>query len=164
MGSRPIEEKVTKKQLDAFFTHLNLTGNVKASCVKANMLRRHIYRLRERDLEIATRWQEALDSARDEIDAEVTRRGKDGWLEPLIVSGKVAYYPANQPRDENGNEIAGTVMMIRRFSDKLLETLHKGLHPDRYNPNNNVAAARPVDLLPDPPPTPDEPGPANPRL
>ena len=54
MGSRPIEDKITKKQLDAFFTHLNLTGNVKASCVKANMLRRQIYRLRERDVEIAT--------------------------------------------------------------------------------------------------------------
>lgn len=164
MASRPGEEKLTKKQLDAFFNELATTGVVKSACAKSVINRRLIYKMRERNIDIATRWQEALDSARDGIEAEVVRRGKEGWLEPMVVAGKVVYYPDHQPPDENGNIIAGTVMMVRKFSDKLLETYHKGLHPDRYNPNGNVAAPRPTDLLPDPEPTPDEPGPVNPKI
>lgn len=68
---------------------------------------------RQRDLEFAKAWDEALDMARAEIEHEIFRRSTEGYEEP-VYGGKYR------------ETVVGTV---RKYSDRLLELRARALLP-----------------------------------
>ncbi len=68
---------------------------------------------RERDLEFAADWDEAMDAARGEVESELHRRAVEG-VEEAVYGGRYK------------ESVVGTV---RKYSDRLLELRVKGLLP-----------------------------------
>ncbi|HKX80106.1 MAG TPA: hypothetical protein VJM34_16445 [Novosphingobium sp.] len=68
---------------------------------------------RQRDPAFADAWEEALDTARAEIDHEIYRRAVEGYDEP-VFGGKYR------------EQVVGT---IRRYSDRLLELRARAMLP-----------------------------------
>lgn len=91
---------------------------------------------RQRDPEFAVAWQEAVDTARAEIEHEIYRRSTEGYEEP-VFGGKYK------------EQIVGTV---RRYSDRLLELRARALLPAyrdaaALNVNKRVVVDMDPDLL-----------------
>jgi hypothetical protein len=98
---------------ERFIVALTSSGNVSWSALKANVTRRHVYRVRDEDSDFAAAWDEALDEATDVLEAEARRRALKGVPEPVYQKG----------------EKVGT---ITRYSDTLLIFLLKGMRPEKY--------------------------------
>jgi hypothetical protein len=61
-----------------------------------------------------------VDESRDILEAEAWRRANEGYTEPVVSHGKIVY-------DKDG-----TPLMVRKYSDTLMQTLLKGHHPEKY--------------------------------
>lgn len=96
-----------------FLERLAETANVTRSARAAKVERVTVYRHRRKDPEFLKAWDEALELGNDALEDEAIRRGKDGWLEPLVSAGKVV----------------GTV---RKYSDGLLNTMLKARRPEKF--------------------------------
>ena len=81
--------------------------------------RRTIYDWRDADVEFRDRWDEAISSAVEAMEAEADRRGIEGTLKPVFYKGVECGY-------------------IREFSDTLLVFRLKALAPDKYREQSNV--------------------------
>src|SRR5687767_5882781 len=71
----------------AFLTSLALTGNVSLSATFAKVDRTTVYLTRQKDAAFGAAWIDALDQAADRLEAEILRRGVEGWDEPVYGSG-----------------------------------------------------------------------------
>jgi hypothetical protein len=144
---------ITTRQRARFIQHLAQTANVTSSCAFAGFDRPSAYFFRKSDPEFAEAWADALEQSIDVLEAEARRRALEGDKEPVVNKDGLVY-------DENGKPL-----YISKRSDMLLVTLLKAHRPGRFQPQQQAVAAGnavPADLQPDPEPTPDEPGPANP--
>lgn len=108
--------------LTPFIAALRKRGIVKDACVAAKVDRSTAYRHRESDTDFAALWQDALDDAMDDVEAEIHRRGVEGWEEPVFGS-------------LGGAAGSGQIGTIRRYSDGLLQTLAKANRPSKFRDN-----------------------------
>jgi hypothetical protein len=97
---------------ERFVAAFELTGNVSAAARAAGVHRGTAYRHRQVEPEFRAAWDEAGEVAADALEAEVRRRGMEGWEEPV-------YY--------NGVECG----RIRKYDSKLLMFLLRALRPEK---------------------------------
>ncbi len=83
-------------------------------------------RLRKSDMEFAAACDEILQETADLIEAEIDRRGRVGWLDPVFQKGSQAV------------DCDGKPAFIRRFDSKLLLARAKALMPDRFGDSKRV--------------------------
>jgi hypothetical protein len=98
------------------------TANVTEAAEAAGIHRDTHYGWLQRYPEYREAFLEAHEAACDRVEAEVRRRGVEGWLEPRF--------------DRDGNEVGA----IRRYSDNLLMFHMKSLRPERYRDNAPLPA------------------------
>jgi hypothetical protein len=72
------------------------------------------------------RFEEANEAARDAVEAEIKRRGQDGYDEPIVYKGAIS-------KDENGKPVC-----VRKFSDVLLIVRAKAMMPEKYRDRSDV--------------------------
>jgi hypothetical protein len=92
-------------------------GNVLLACKAAGITRTTLYRWKEKP-QFLKLYEASLEDAKDNIKAEIYRRGHDGVDEPLLNMGKPVY-------DDDGK-----IMMVKKYSDSLLMFHAKMLMPE----------------------------------
>lgn len=131
--------EITSEDLAKFLQKLKSTnGNVSKACQAAKIARKTAYEHRKKNEEFAALWDEALETTYDAMEEEMYRRAVKGVVEPLIHKGQIV-------KDDNGKPI-----MIRKFSDRLLEFALKGNRPEKFRErvdiNNNHSGSLEIDL------------------
>lgn len=97
-----------------FISELRSNGGfVNKACIAINVSKQAVYNWRDSDPTFAQQWDDAINIATEELEAECRRRAYEGILEPVFYQGK-----------ECGQ--------IRRYSDTLLIFQLKALKPERY--------------------------------
>ena len=114
------QRRVTAERKAAFIVELRKHGIATAAARAASPHASPKYgclasfkEARRRDPQFCTQWDEAVEEAAARIEGELHRRAVEGWDEPVFQKG----------------EMVGT---IKRYSDRLLEILAKGVRPDKY--------------------------------
>ena len=110
----------TSQRRAKFVKELAKSGNISAAARKAGVSRSHAYALRSMDIDFASEWTDALETAVDTLEAEARRRAVDG---------------VDAPHFHQGN-VAGTV---KKYSDSLLMFLLKAHRPERYRERSAAA-------------------------
>lgn len=116
LGNRPI----TAKQRESFLANLAATGNVSRSAQAVGRSRGGFYKLKRTEVEFSEAWDQAMEAAADELEAEARRRAVDGVDEPIVYRGAVA-------KDADGRTVT-----VKRYSDVLLMFLLNGARPEKY--------------------------------
>jgi hypothetical protein len=102
-----------------FIEVLSQTANVTASAAAINSHRNTVYDWRERDLEFAAAWDNAIEVATDALEAEARRRALEGVLEPVISQGRIVMM-----NDEP--------LYVRKYSDNLMLAQLRAHRPEKY--------------------------------
>ena len=102
-----------------FLDTLRGTGNVRLAASNAGVARQVAYRARDSSPTFRDAWDEALEEARELLEAEARRRAAVGVEEPVYYKGQV-------------------VGMIRKYSDNLLMFLLKAHWPDKFRENVSI--------------------------
>ncbi len=123
--------KLTPTRRERFVKALAATGNVTAAVALAGTSRTRVYARRMADPAFAAAWDDAEESAADELEAEARRRAVEGIEQPIISMGKLA-------TDADGN-----VVMVKRYSDALLVLLLKAHRPDKFRERGSVEISGP---------------------
>jgi len=105
-----------------FLENLRLTGNITQSAKRAGRSAKVMKDLRERDPVFRDEYDAALDEAVDMLEGEARRRAVEGWEEPIFQRGE-------------------QIGLIRKYSDKLMETLLRGARPEKYGRDTGHRAA-----------------------
>lgn len=105
---------------DAFLQRLAETGNPSAACRASGLNRRQVNAMRQRDMDFAHAYDEALDDAADLLEAEAWRRAIEGVPQLLLKAGQPVL----------GAD--GEAIMVRRYSDPLLVMLLRGCKPAKF--------------------------------
>jgi hypothetical protein len=118
---------------DKFIDVLAASCNVSEACRAAGIARSTAHDWRAVDAEFMRRWDEAIETAKDALEAEARRRAVEGWQEPVYQQGR-------------------QVGTIQRYSDRMLEVLLKG-HKPQFRERSDVTVGvtipqpqQPVDL------------------
>ena len=109
--------KLTRERQERFLNALSETGSVTTAVDIAGTSRSRIYALKSADPAFASAWARAEDVAADRLADEARRRAVDGVPEPVVSAGKLV-------RDDDGQ-----VVLIRRYSDRLLAELLRARRP-----------------------------------
>lgn len=106
----------------AFLLALRTTANVAAACRIADVPRRSAYNRYRASPAFAARWDEVLEEAVDDLEAEARRRAVEGVARPVYGSGGPG---------------VGTVQVgeVRDYSDQLLMVLLKSHRPAKFREN-----------------------------
>lgn len=72
----------------SFLRTLRQTGTVTVAAEKAGVSRSQAYQLRKKDKAFAQDWDDALQAALDELEAELRRRAMQGTEQPVYFGGK----------------------------------------------------------------------------
>ena len=105
---------------ERFLKALALSGNITRAAREAGVKRRVMVARQAADPDFAARMREACDEAIDLLEAEARRRALDGVEEPIIRGGDFL-------RQDDGS-----IAVIRRYSDRLLELLLKAHRPEIF--------------------------------
>lgn len=92
--------------LHPFLDALRRTGIVSRACTAAGVTSSTAYALRQRDADVAAAWDDALETAYDEEEAEARRRAIEGVEEPIVYQGQLT--PVWE-RDAEGEVLMATV-------------------------------------------------------
>lgn len=114
----PVKMRPLKWQ-KAFLAALAETGIVLHAAAAAGIQRNTAYNRRLNDPDFAAAWDEAIEDAADRLEQEARRRAYEGTDEPVFYRG----------------EQCGA---IRRYSDRLLEFLLKGMRPHKFRENHSL--------------------------
>lgn len=101
--------RLSPEEKAVFLASLSRTGNVAASCRLINRNRRTIYLQRDRDPEFAVEWDDALETAMDDLEGEAWRRAKDGVRKQLFHQG-TPVYESRLVKREDGSTVAELVL------------------------------------------------------
>jgi hypothetical protein len=139
-----------------FLAALSRSGSVASACQAARIGRRTAYDRRFKDEDFSSRWESALETFADGIEAEAIRRAVKGVVRYRFYKGKAVLHPelclCNHGRlrhegDAACQEVACTCSHFlaqpyreRDRSDALLALLLKGLRPDRYRESLGLSA------------------------
>jgi transposase-like protein len=104
---------------ERFIAELKATANVSRSAAAIAINRRTAYDWRRQYPDFAEEWDQAIECAVDELEAEARRRAFTGVEEPVFYKGEECGY-------------------IRKYSDKLLELLLKAHLPNKYRESVKV--------------------------
>ena len=107
-----------------FLDTLRGTGNVRLATSNADVARQVAYRARDSSATFRADWDEALEEARELLEAEARRRAAIGVDEPVFYKGKVVGH-------------------IRKYSDNLLMFLLKAHWPEKFRDNYAVEHSGP---------------------
>ena len=111
-----------------FFKALAEGAAVGVACAEAGYGRRTAYEYRDKFEKFADRWDEAVETAVERLEAEADRRAVEGVLKPVFHRGEVCGH-------------------IRVFSDNLLMFRLKALRPHKYRDNASLQVDHaPVDI------------------
>ena len=113
------QKKGRKPWRPLFLDTLRGTGNVRLAASNAGVARQVAYRARDSSPTFRDAWDEALEEARELLEAEARRRAAVGVEEPVYYKGQV-------------------VGMIRKYSDNLLMFLLKAHWPDKFRENVSI--------------------------
>ena len=102
-----------------FLDTLRGTGNVRLAASNADVARQVAYRARDSSATFRAEWDEALEEARELLEAEARRRASIGVDEPVFYKGKVVGH-------------------VRKYSDNLLMFLLKAHWPDKFRENVSI--------------------------
>ena len=102
-----------------FLDTLRGTGNVRLSASNAGVARQVAYRARDSSPGFRADWDEAMEEARELLEAEARRRASIGVDEPVFYKGKVVGH-------------------VRKYSDNLLMFLLKAHWPDKFRENVSI--------------------------
>lgn len=117
---------IKKAKQDIFLEEFARHGNITLACRTAQIDRKTVYRWKENSDRFLIRYNQAFEEAKDNIRAEIYRRGHDGWLEPQFSAGK-----------RMGD--------VRKYSDTLLIFHAKMLMPE-YREKQSVEVSGSVDV------------------
>ena len=116
--------KVRKHWKPLFLDTLRRTGNVRLAANNADVVRQVAYRARDSSAKFKADWDEALEEARELLEAEARRRAAIGVDEPVFYQGQV-------------------VGQTRKYSDNLLMFLLKAHWPEKFRDNYAVEHSGP---------------------
>lgn len=128
-----------KTTQDIFLEEFAVHGNISLACRAASIDRKSVYRWKEKSETFLFRYNFAFEEAKDNIRAEIYRRGHDGVEEPLLSQGQLVYEyepvldkHGEQVKDEKGKPAwkRGRQMTVRKYSDTLLIFQAKMLMPE----------------------------------
>lgn len=140
MGSRgpakgQIPHAITKARIDLFLrvfreSGANFTAAAAAACPgeheTAKPCLSSFQKLRKTNIEFAAACEEIHAQVCDDIEAEIDRRGRIGWLDPVVQKGEHVIGRDGEP------------MFIRRFDSKLLLARAKSLMPTKYGDSKKI--------------------------
>ena len=141
MGARgpdkgSVAHPITQERIDLFLnvyreSGANFTAAAAAACPGATEGNRKpcfstFVRLKKSDMGFAAACDEVLLEIADMIEAEIDRRGRIGWLDPIVQKG------------EHVTDAEGKPMFIRRFDSKLLLARARALMPDKYGEKKDI--------------------------
>ena len=112
-------QKEFSTRLDLFFKTLGETGQITHACKVSGNERRHMYHKRDDDPEFAERWEQALETYADAIEAAAYRRAVDG-------TDKGVYYLGEQIATE------------KQYSDSLLALMLKAKRRREYGDSSKL--------------------------
>ena len=112
-------KKVRKPWKPLFLDTLRGTGNVQLAALNADVARQVAYRARDSSATFRADWDEALEEARDLLEAEARRRAAIGVDEPVFYKGEIVGH-------------------IRKYSDNLLMFLLKAHWPEKFRENVSI--------------------------
>jgi len=119
----------------AFIAALSEMPIIRHACQAVGINRSTAWRARETDEDFRAEWDDALEDGIDKAEQEALRRGVDGWHEPVIDKGRVAWayerfetadpgvFDYRPVLDASGQPVPLTV---RKHSDALLTFVLKG--------------------------------------
>jgi hypothetical protein len=112
------------------------TGNVRESCRQAGISWQAVYKLRRADTsggrKFAEEWADCEAMSGELLEQEARRRGVEGVLEPVISGGRVAMTKEVTTNPDGSETTIERPLLIRRYSDRLLELLMRGWNGKRY--------------------------------
>jgi len=112
-GDVPAKRKWTAQRREAFLRHLRATGNVSSAAEAVGLARSGVYALRQADAGFRAAWDDAVEAALDDLEAELRRRAMEGTERPVFHKGE-------------------TVGTIRNYSDSLAMFLLRSRRPQVY--------------------------------
>ena len=107
-----------------FLDTLRGTGNVRLAASNAGVARQVAYRARDSSPGFRADWDEAMEEARELLEAEARRRAAVGVDEPVYYKGQIVGH-------------------IRKYSDNLLMFLLKAHWPEKFRDNYGVEHSGP---------------------
>lgn len=143
--------RVTNEQLNEFLHHLRRSNNVSGSARLAGFDPHSARRYRDTDENFAEAWDDAVEEWRGSLMEAATLQGRDGYKEYVVSMGKIVMDPSKPGEPLFQKRYAPAVLI------KLLQAEFANHRPQAVQAATVVI---PADLMPDPLPTPDEPGPA----
>lgn len=123
------------------------------ACDAAGIARSTAWRQYQDDEEFKAAWDDAMETAIDKAEAEAYTRAVQGWNEPVIDKGRMAY--AYTRREDGTFELAldpngqPVPLTIRKRSDSLLQFVLKGRRRNVYGDKQEITGANggPVTVL-----------------
>lgn len=137
MADKPIDWR------PPFLRALRAVPVIQHACDRVGINRSNVARARQVDPEFEAEFQEALEAGIDAAEAEAYRRAVEGWHEPVIDKGRLAYAYERQENgeftlklDEHGQPIPLTV---NKKSDRLLEFVLVGRRRGTYGNKQEIS-------------------------
>lgn len=104
-------------------------------CLQLGFTQKAVRKWRTEDKEFDELYTDAESTVTDTLEKEAVRRARNGVLEPVISQGKVVLDQDNKP------------LMIRRYSDGLMQFLLKGRRREVYGDKREVDAKVGIDVV-----------------
>lgn len=123
---------------------------IRHACEAAGINRSTAWRARETDEEFAQAWDEAMEDGVDRAEREALKRAVDGWDEPVIDKGRLAYAYRRVVNEETGTESYEPVLdangqpvplTVKKRSDQLLQFVLKGRRRSVYGDKQEITGA-----------------------
>lgn len=111
---------------ERFLEALRAEGTIFHACKIAKVGRRTVYDRRDSDQAFAAEMAAAIEDSTDELEREALRRGREGYLEPVIHQGRVMgdyVTPAGVRCDPAAPGARFVPVCVRKYSDSLLANL-----------------------------------------
>lgn len=120
----------------AFLAGYRATGNITRAAEIAGISRDMHYRRMKTDPEYKRVFEENERIAIGVLEDEATRRAVEGVQEPVIYQGNLCYEPVMDIDGRPVLDIEGNPrlkpLVIRKYSDSLLQFLLRGARPEKY--------------------------------
>lgn len=133
----------------AFLAALRNMPIVRHACEAVQINRATAYDARNADETFAAAWDEALEEGIDRAEQAAFTRGVDGWHEPVIDKGRLAY-AYERTVDEDGKETYRPLLddkgqpvplTIKKHSDGLLQFVLKGRRRNVFGDKTELTGA-----------------------
>lgn len=97
--------RISPEEKATFLASLSRTGNVAASAKLIRRNRKAMYYMRSVDPEFAADWEDALETAMDDLEGEAWRRAKDGVRKQLFHQGAPIYATKLVKKEDGSTQV-----------------------------------------------------------